>query len=138
MTRSDQRPDTPPAAATPRLPRDAAGAPVFAEPWQAQAFALAVTLHEAGHFTWPEWAAALAREIAAAETRGDPDDGTTYYHHWLAALRHLVAATGLLGEADVEGRKAAWAEAYAATPHGKPVALNRAERPSAPPAKGPL
>ena len=123
MTRPDQPPDPPPAAATPRLPRDAAGAPVFAEPWQAQAFALAVKLHEAGHFTWPEWAQALGHEIAAAQTRGDPDDGTTYYHHWLAALRHLVAAKGLATEAAVEARKAAWAKAHATTPHGEAVTL---------------
>ncbi len=117
------RPDPPPAAATPRLPRDAAGAPVFAEPWQAQVFALALTLHSEGHFTWPEWAETLGREIKAAEIRGDPDDGTTYYHHWLAALRHLVAAKGLFGEADIARRQAAWTEAYATTPHGEPVAL---------------
>ncbi len=115
--------EPPPAAATPRLPRDAAGAPVFAEPWQAQAFALAVTLHAEGHFTWPEWAQTLGREIKAAQARGDPDDGSTYYHHWLAALRHLVAAKGLLAEADIARRKAAWAEAYATTAHGEPVAL---------------
>ena len=80
-------------AALPRLPRDEGG-PVFAEPWQAQAFALAVRLSEQGHFTWKEWAAALADELKAAADRGEPDDGSRYYEHWLAALERLVAAKG--------------------------------------------
>src|SRR5579883_1690337 len=64
----------------PAIPRDAEG-PVFREPWEAQAFALVVKLHEQGHFTWPEWAALLAEEIAAAQRRGEVDLGTTYYRH---------------------------------------------------------
>jgi nitrile hydratase accessory protein len=72
-------------ASLPRLPRDEGG-PVFAEPWRAQAFALAVKLSEQGQFTWKEWAAALADELKAAHNRGEPDDGTRYYEHWLAAL----------------------------------------------------
>ena len=79
--------------ALPQLPRDAGG-PVFAEPWQAQAFALAVKLSEQGHFTWKEWAATLAEELKAAADRGEPDDGSHYYEHWLAALERLVAAKG--------------------------------------------
>ncbi len=94
-------------------------APVFAEPWQAQAFALAVRLSEQGYFTWTEWAAALAAELKAAE----PDDGSHYYDHWLAALEHLVAAKGLADPAALHARKEAWAEAYRRTPHGKPVEL---------------
>src|SRR6202048_5179431 len=76
-------------AALPKLPRDAGG-PVFAEPWQAQAFALAVKLSEQGHFTWKEWGVELAAELKAAEDRGEPDDGTHYYEHWLAALERMV------------------------------------------------
>ena len=68
---------------------------MFAEPWQAQAFALAVRLSEQGHFTWKEWAAALAAELKAAADRGEPDDGSRYYHHWLAALERLVTEKGL-------------------------------------------
>ena len=106
----------------PRLPRDEDG-PVFAEPWQAQAFALAVRLSEQGHFTWKEWAAALADELKGAEDRGEPDDGSRYYEHWLAALERLVAAKGLSDAVAMQERKEAWAEAYRHTPHGKPVAL---------------
>jgi nitrile hydratase accessory protein len=73
------------ADALPGLPRDADG-PVFAEPWEAQAFALAVALNERGLFTWPEWAEALGREIERARAAGDPDTGATYYRNWLAAL----------------------------------------------------
>jgi nitrile hydratase accessory protein len=106
----------------PRLPRDK-DRPVFAEPWEAQAFALAVKLSEQGHFTWKEWAAALADEIKAASSRGEPDDGSRYYHHWLAALERLVTAKGLADPATLVARKEAWAEAYRRTPHGKPIGL---------------
>jgi nitrile hydratase accessory protein len=109
-------------AALPALPREEGG-PVFAEPWQAQAFALAVRLSEAGHFTWAEWAAALAAELEAAAARGEPDDGRSYYEHWLAALERLAADKGLADPAALGQRKAAWAEAYRTTPHGKPVEL---------------
>jgi nitrile hydratase accessory protein len=96
---------------------------VFGEPWQAQCFALAVRLSEQGHFTWKEWAAALASELKAAADRGEPDDGSRYYHHWLAALERLVAEKGLADPAALLARKEAWAEAYRHTPHGKPVEL---------------
>ena len=96
---------------------------MFAEPWQAQAFALAVKLSEQGHFTWKEWAAALGDELRAAADRGEPDDGSHYYHHWLAALERLATAKGLTDRAALETRKQAWAEAYGHTPHGKPVEL---------------
>jgi nitrile hydratase accessory protein len=97
--------------------------PVFAEPWQAQAFALAVRLSEKGHFTWTEWSAALAAELKAAADRGEPDDGTRYYEHWLAALERLVTAKGLASADALLDRKEAWADAYRHTPHGKPVEL---------------
>jgi nitrile hydratase accessory protein len=110
-------------AALPRLPRDEEG-PVFAEPWQAQAFALAVKLSEQGHFTWKEWAAALAEELQAAVDRGEPDDGSRYYQHWLATLERLVTEKGLTDSAALLARKEAWADAYRHTPHGKPVVLH--------------
>ena len=97
---------------------------MFAEPWQAQAFALAVKLSEAGHFTWKEWAATLADELKAAAERGEPDDGSDYYKHWVAALERLVTAKGLTDKDALRERKDAWADAYRHTPHGKPVALN--------------
>ena len=109
-------------AALPRLPADADG-PVFDEPWQAQAFALAVQLHAAGAFSWSDWAATLSAELKAAEARGEPDDGSRYYVHWLAALERLTADRGLAAPDALAERKAAWAEAYRRTPHGRPVTL---------------
>jgi nitrile hydratase accessory protein len=103
--------DPPTLAALPTLPQNDSG-PVFAEPWQAQAFALAVKLSEQGHFTWKEWAAALAGELAAAAERGEPDDGSRYYDHWLTALERLVQSKRLLDQAALEERKEAWADAY--------------------------
>jgi nitrile hydratase accessory protein len=117
-----------PDTSLPRLPRDNQG-PVFQEPWEAQAFALAVKLSEQGHFTWKEWAATLADELKAAADRGESDDGSRYYHHWLAALERLVTAKGLTDRAAMETRKEAWAEAYRHTPHGKPVELAVDDRP---------
>lgn len=104
------------------LPRDESG-PVFEEPWQAQAFALAVRLSEMGYFTWKEWADALAAELAEAAERGEADDGSEYYIHWLAALEKLVTDKGLADDASLYERKEAWADAYRHTPHGKPVEL---------------
>jgi nitrile hydratase accessory protein len=107
-------------AALPPLPRDTGG-PAFSEPWEAQAFALAVKLSEQGYFTWKEWASTLADELKAAADRGEPDDGSRYYHYWLAALERLVTSKGLLDRDTLATRKAAWAEAYEHTPHGQPV-----------------
>ena len=104
------------------LPRDREG-PVFAEPWQAGAFALAVTLSRQGHFSWKEWADALAVELRASAARGEADDGSHYYHCWLSTLERMVAAKGLSDAATLLGYKAAWAQAYRRTPHGKPVEL---------------
>ena len=122
LSRPDPIPDSDRLAALPQLPSDQGG-PVFAEPWEAQAFALAVKLSEQGYFTWKEWAGALAAELKEAAGRGEPDDGSRYYHHWLAALERLVTAKGLADPAALAARKEAWAEAYRHTPHGKPVEL---------------
>lgn len=110
------------------LPRDGDTA-VFAAPWQAQAFALAVSLHRAGHFTWTEWAAALAAEIEAAQEAGDPDLGDSYYEHWLACLERLIAEKGILTPAGLAERKEAWRQAAAATPHGQPILLPESDPP---------
>ena len=98
---------------------------MFAEPWQAQAFAMAVKLSEQGHFTWKEWAAALATELKASVDRGEPDDGTHYYEHWLVTLERLVTSKGLMEPEALLARKEAWADAYRHTPHGKPVVLRK-------------
>jgi len=113
----------PDALSLPGIPRDAEG-PVFAEPWQAQAFALAVQLSADGAFTWTEWARALSAELA----RNPTDDGSRYYEHWVAALEALIMGRGLAATAEMADRKAAWTEAYRHTPHGRPVELSAARR----------
>ena len=110
--------------ALPALPRDEAG-PVFKAPWEAQAFAMTVSLHQRGVFTWREWADVLAAELAAAGARGEPDDGSHYYVHWLAALEKLVARKKLIAGDELERRVDEWDAAARSTPHGKPVELLR-------------
>jgi nitrile hydratase accessory protein len=97
--------------------------PVFAEPWQARAFALALKLSERGHFTPTEWTTALTRELHNVATRGEIDDGSRYYNHWLTALETLVVEKGLTNSTALTDRKKAWRDAYHRTPHGKPVEL---------------
>ncbi len=107
----------------PIVPSDAGG-PVFREPWEAQAFAMALALHERGLFTWPEWAATLAEEIKRAQAGGDPDRGETYYHHWLAALERLVSEKGIANPQTLTRYRDAWARAAGRTPHGMPIELS--------------
>ena len=108
--------------ALPDLPRDEDG-PVFREPWEAQAFAMALTLYDRGLFSWKEWAAALAGEIKLAQAGGDPDTGATYYRHWLATLEKMVAAKGVTTTATLHRYRDAWDHAADRTPHGKPIEL---------------
>ena len=110
------------AEAVPGLPRDEGG-PVFREPWEAQAFALAVALNERGLFTWSEWAAALGEEIKRAQAAGDPDLGNTYHRHWLVALERILAAKGVASGAMLERYRDAWDHAADRTPHGSPIEL---------------
>ena len=106
----------------PDLPCDVEG-PIFAEPWQAQAFAMTVALHQTGLFTWPEWAEALSQEIKRAQAEGDPDCGDTYYDQWLNALEALVIAKGVADETLLAALRDAWDRAADATPHGEPIVL---------------
>jgi nitrile hydratase accessory protein len=109
--------------AVPGLPRDTEG-PVFREPWEAQAFSMALALHQRGLFTWPEWAATLADEIKRAQAAGDPDTGETYYRHWLAALERLVADKGIASMDTLAHYRDAWDRAADRTPHGTPITLS--------------
>jgi nitrile hydratase accessory protein len=109
--------------AVPGIPRDAHG-PVFREPWEAQAFSMALALHQRGLFTWPEWAATLADEIKRAQAAGDPDTGETYYRHWLAALERLVADKGVASRDTLARYRDAWDRAAGRTPHGTPIELS--------------
>ena len=110
------------ARALPALPSDEGG-PVFREPWEAQAFAMAVALYKQGLFAWSEWAAILAEEIKRAQRAGDPDTGDTYYRHWLAALERLVIEKGIADCAGLSRYRDAWDRAADRTPHGQPIEL---------------
>jgi nitrile hydratase accessory protein len=111
-------------AAVPEVPRDEQG-PVFREPWEAQAFAMALALQQRGLFTWSEWAAALGEEIKRAQRAGDPDTGETYYRHWLATLERLVADKGVASEETLGRYREAWERAAERTPHGTPIELSQ-------------
>jgi nitrile hydratase accessory protein len=108
------------------IPRDATG-PVFREPWEAQAFALAVALQARGVFTWPEWAETIGAQIRRAQRAGDPDAGSTYYHHWLAALERVVVEKRVTDEATLATYRAAWDAAAHRTAHGQPIELRPAD-----------
>ncbi|MGH8712830.1 MAG: nitrile hydratase accessory protein, partial [Casimicrobiaceae bacterium] len=97
--------------------------PVFKAPWEAQAFAMALALHERGAFSWDEWTATLAEVIGELRQRGEPDTGEQYYRHWLTALERLAARKGLVTDASLRTRRAQWAAAARATPHGQPIGL---------------
>ena len=108
--------------AVPGIPRDADG-PVFREPWEAQAFAMALALHARGLFTWNEWAETLADQIGRAQAAGDGDTGETYYRHWQATLERMVARKGLTDGAAIGRYSDAWSHAAKRTPHGMPIVL---------------
>ena len=106
----------------PSLPRDIEG-PVFRAPWEAQAFAMALVLHQRGAFTWKEWAHVLAEVIAEVRQRGEPDTGEDYYRHWLTALERVTTRKGIVTAAMLERRRTQWEDAARCTPHGKPIEL---------------
>lgn len=108
--------------AVPTIPRDEGG-PVFREPWEAQAFAMTLALHEEGLFAWTEWTDALGAAIKEAQAAGDPDNGETYYSHWLVALERIVTDKGLADRATLNRVGDAWRRAADRTPHGEPIAL---------------
>ena len=122
MTATDPGPQASTTETAPGLVRDKSG-PVFREPWEAQAFALALALQKRGVFTWSEWTASLGREIRRAQSAGDPDTGETYYHHWLAALEQIVVVKGLITSSMLARYHDAWEAAAIRTPHGKPIEL---------------
>ena len=122
MTELDRNDVARAALEVPGIPQGEDG-PVFREPWEAQAFALALVLHERGLFAWAEWTQALAQEIHAARAAGDADLGDTYYLHWLAALERLVAAKGASSLEELQHYQRAWGRAAGRTAHGKPIEL---------------
>ena len=109
-------------AAIPSIPRDRNG-PVFREPWEAHAFAMALALHDRGLFAWSEWSVKLGEEIKKAQAAGDPDTGETYYRHWLATLERIVSEKGVTTSKVLAQHYDAWGRAAHRTPHGTPIEL---------------
>ena len=97
--------------------------PVFSEPWEAHAFAIAVKLSERGLFKWSEWTNTLAEEIKKAKEQGNPDFGNTYYKFWLSALETILLEKNILKKSDLKSMMEQWRRAYLSTPHGIPVKL---------------
>ncbi|MDO8981924.1 MAG: nitrile hydratase accessory protein [Afipia sp.] len=118
----DQRAAMQATAGVPGIPHDDEG-PVFREPWEARAFAMALALHARGLFTWTEWADALAQQIKLAQAEGDADTGETYYNHWLTTLEKLVAAKKIAPASELHRYRDAWDHAADRTPHGQPIEL---------------
>ena len=112
-----------PPPVLPDLPSDREG-PVFQAPWEAHAFALALSLYDKGLFSWPEWAAALATEIGRAQAAGDPDTGDSYYRHWLSALERMLTAKNVTTPEVLARYQEAWDAAAERTPHGLPIELS--------------
>lgn len=117
---------TPLRTVLPELPCDGEG-PVFRAPWEAQAFAMTLALHQRGAFTWIEWAAHLNRAIREAQHAGDPDLGDTYYQHWLTALERISSEKGLVDAGGLVQRRHDWEAAARRTPHGQPIELRRVD-----------
>lgn len=108
----------------PSIPRDDEG-PVFSEPWEAEVFAMTLSMHEQGAFTWKEWAALLSESIRTAQQQGDPDLGDTYYSHWLTALEHMIVHKHIGSRSQLDQLRNAWDHAARHTPHGQPIELLR-------------
>jgi len=103
--------------------------PTFAEPWQAQAFALVVSLHQAGLFAWQDWVKIFSETIVAAPATPAEDVNSAYYRQWLLAMERLVEHLGLATPTAIAQRAAEWRQAYLNTPHGQPVVLANAHCP---------
>lgn len=87
----------------PELP-EGVGEPVFNEPWEASAFAIAVCLNQAGLFSWNEWVQVFSREIKDAET-ANPKAAGQYYHTWFAALEKLVVDRQMLEKRAIDSKQ---------------------------------
>ena len=97
-------------------------AAVFSEPWQAQAFAMTIALHERGLFSWQEWTERFSAALNAA------NDDAAYYRCWLRTLEELLAEKGVAPTSDIDALTQAWQRAARATPHGKPILLDNDPR----------
>jgi len=106
----------------PLLAKD--GEPLFDEPWQAEALAMADTLVNSGMFEAANWSETLGKHLRNAVSNREPDTSLTYYNAVLAALEELIAENSGIDPEDMHGKRKDWESAYLSTPHGQPVILN--------------
>ncbi|MER7839372.1 nitrile hydratase accessory protein [Streptomyces sp. NPDC096040] len=98
----------------PAAPPRSNGELVFAEPWESRAFGMAVSLYEAGAFTWPQFQAALIARIAASSR----DEPYRYYQLWLAALEDVLVSVDAVSTDEVTARAQALARRPPGHDHG--------------------
>ena len=98
----------------PAAPPRSNGELVFAEPWESRAFGMAVTLSEAGMFTWPQFQTALIARIAVWEAGAAQREPYHYYRLWLAALEDVLTGVCAVSADEVTTR----AQALARRPQG--------------------
>jgi len=94
----------------PAAPPRSNGELVFSEPWESRAFGMALTLYEAGAFTWPDFQAALVARIAAWEAAAGQDEPWNYYQLWLAALEDVLVGLRAVSADEVTARARALAQ----------------------------
>lgn len=89
--------------AVPGIPADATAA--FEEPWQARAFAVAVTVAKTSSIDWAEFQSRLANEIETDQRQATGDQTEQlYYERWLRALESLSIDQGLVSADELERR----------------------------------
>jgi nitrile hydratase accessory protein len=93
----------------------------FKAPWHGQAFALAVTLNEAGVFGWPEWTQAFGESLDTMRKDTPLDGSDDYYTAWIATLERILCDRDVVAADALAQMKKNWAEAFNTTPHGNPV-----------------
>ena len=93
----------------PFLPEDIAipigddGDPIFAEPWEARAFAIVVSAFEQGRFEWKDFQELLVNEIRHGEASGEPPP---YYLNWAIAAEKLFEDLGTVEHSSIDQRVA--------------------------------
>ena len=102
---------------------DVDGDPVFDEPWQAQALAIADSLVQSGLFSAQDWSSALGQALSEAEANNETDNHETYYRCVVSALEALIATNSDIDDFAMIQKRKDWESAYLATPHGQPVGL---------------
>ncbi|MQA13614.1 MAG: nitrile hydratase accessory protein [Pseudonocardiaceae bacterium] len=88
-----------------QAPPRANGEMVFAEPWEARAFGIALALSADGHYEWESFRQSLIRSIGRWESAHAVEDaGWSYYERWLEALENMLAECELVVPGELDQR----------------------------------